>query len=136
MGCGIIFLMVLVGSQFMWTNARQDYSIRAQASEGITLSYSVRRTLEDYFKDRGDFPANNEEAGLPPANELSGNYVSQISVRDGDIVVIFGNNEHENIAGKKPTLVPDVSKSPKVSWVCSNLDIPDKWLTSGYRTTR
>ena len=135
-GCGVIVLAVFIGSPFMWSKIKQDYSIRAGVSQGFNLTYSVRSAIEEHFKDHGELPANNEEAGLPPPHEISDNYVSQVGVAEGEIVVVYGNKAHEKIAGKKLTLVPDESRSPELSWTCSSLEIPDKWLTASCRTTR
>ena len=68
--------------------------------------------------------------------EITDDYVSQIAVEDGEVIVVYGNKAREQIAGKTLTLVPDASNSPEVSWTCNSLDIPDKWLTSMCRTRR
>ena len=135
-GCGVIVLIVLIGSSLMWTTSRRDYSIRAEVSQGMALGFRVRSAVAEYLRDHGELPANNEEAGLPSPNEVSGDNVSQVGVEDGKVVVVYGNDAHENIAGKKLTLVPDASKSPELSWTCKSLDIPDKWLSSTCRTPR
>jgi len=135
-GCGVLVLGLIAGSQFMWTKGRQDYTIRAQVSEGVNLSYSVRSAIEEYFNNQSELPANNDEADLPMPGKINGNYVSQVSVKDGEIVVVYGNNAHENVAGKTLLFVPDASKGPEFSWTCSSLEIPDKWLSSRCRTTQ
>ncbi len=135
-GCGIVLLILIVfiGSPFWWNTAKRNYTIRAQVSQGMTEAFRVRSAVEEYLKSHGELPANNEEAGLPPPYEISGKYVSQIAVEDGELVVVYGNNADEKIAGKKLMLVPDTSKSPEISWTCTGVDIPDKWLTSMCQT--
>ena len=135
-GCGVVVLIVLIGSQFIWSTARRDYSIRAEVSQGMNLAFRVRSAVEEYLGDHGELPANNEEAGLPPPNEISDNYVSQVGVEDGEIVVVYGNKAHEKIAGKKLMLVPDTSNALEFSWTCNSYDIQDKWLSSTCRTPR
>ena len=133
-GCGVIVLIWLIGSSFWWTTSKRNYSIRAQVSVGMALAFGVRSAVEEYVKDHGEFPANNEQAGLPPPNEITGDYVSQVAIEDGMLVVVYGNKAREQIAGKRLMLVPDTSKNPELTWTCNSLDIPDKWLTSMCRT--
>lgn len=135
-GCGVIVLVMFVGSPFMWSKIKLDYSIRAEVFQGFSLTYSVRSAIEEHFKDHGELPANNEEAGLPLPQEINDNYVSQVGVAEGEVVVVYGNKAHEKIAGKKLTLVPDASTAPEFSWTCSSLEIPDKWLVASCRATR
>jgi hypothetical protein len=75
-GCGVIVLILLIGSSFWWTTSKRNYSIRAQVSVGMALAFGVRSAVEEYVKDHGELPANNEQAGLPPPNEITGDYVS------------------------------------------------------------
>ena len=133
-GCGVIVLIWLFGSSLWWTTSKRNYSIRAQVSAGMTVAFRVKSAVEEYIKSHGELPANNEEAGLPPPNEIIDDYVSQVTVKDGELVIVYGNKAREQIVGKKLMLVPDTSKSPKVSWTCNSLDIPDKWLTPMCRT--
>jgi len=135
-GCGVIVLMVLIGSQFIWSTARRDYSIRAEVTQGMLMAFRVRSAVEEYLRDHGELPANNEEAGLPPPNEISDNYVSQVGIEDGEIVVVYGNTAHEKITGKKLMLVPDTSNGLELSWTCNGYELQDKWLSPTCRTPR
>lgn len=135
-GCGIVLLILIlfIGSPFWWSTVKRNYTIRAQVSQGMTEAFRVRAAVEEYQKSHGELPANNEEAGLPPPNEISGKYVSQIAVEGGELVVVYGNKADEKIAGKTLLLVPDTSNSAEFSWTCTSVDIPDKWLTSMCQT--
>ncbi len=44
--------------------AYQDYTIRAQISEGLTLSAGAKAAVSEYFMDRGAWPADNTTASL------------------------------------------------------------------------
>ena len=87
-GCGVVLLILIVfiGSPFWWSTAKRNYTIRAQVSQGMTEAFRVRSAVEEYLKSHGELPANNEEAGLPPPYEISGKYVSQIVVEDGELL--------------------------------------------------
>ena len=44
--------------------AYQDYTIRAQVSEGLSLVSAAKVAATEYWQDKGAFPATNVEAGL------------------------------------------------------------------------
>ncbi len=127
-GCGLLIIILIGGLAFFYDLAKRNYTIRAQVSAGLAMSYSARTLVEQYLADHGELPASNEDVGLPPAGENSGNYVSQLGIEDGKIVIIYGNKAKEKIQGMHLLFVPDVSNPAEVSWQCSSPDIPDIWL--------
>ncbi len=135
-GRGLLVIVFIAGAWFFADEAKRDYIIRAQVSAGMVMSYSVRTLVEQYLADNGELPASNEDVGLPPASESSGDYVSQLGIEDGKIVIIYGNKAKEKIHGKHLLFVPDVSNPAEVSWQCSSPDIPDKWLVERCRGSR
>ena len=46
--------------------AYQDYTIRAQVSEGLTLSTGAKTAVWDFVADKGRMPPSNTSAGLAP----------------------------------------------------------------------
>jgi Tfp pilus assembly major pilin PilA len=65
--------------------AYQDYTIRAQVSEGISLSGGARAAVEEYVLDQKAYPQDNEAAGLMGAEAINGKYVSAVFVTNGNI---------------------------------------------------
>ena len=61
--------------------AYQDYTIRAQVAEGIVLSAGARVALVDYFIHNGDWPNNNNKAGIANQNDIEGTYVKSVRVQ-------------------------------------------------------
>ncbi len=130
-GCGFVVIVIfLVGSGVGWSILKRNHTIKAEVTEGVALAYRVRNAAEAYVEVHGELPLSNEDAGLPPASEISGNYVSQIGIEGGEIVVVYGKKADTRIVGKTVVFVPDVSNHPDVSWTCSSPGIPDKYLTS------
>lgn len=79
-------------------------------------------------------PRDNAAAGLPPADRIVGNYVAGVTVRDGAIVMTFGNRSNRNISGKKLSLRPALVEgypSVPLSWVCGVAAAPDKMRVLG-----
>ena len=132
-GCGLVVVIFLVGAVMWSTRAKRDFIIGTEVTEGVALAYRVRAAVEAYVEVHGELPLSNEDVGLPPASEISGENVSQIGIEDGEIVVVYGKKADTRIVGKTVVFVPDVSNHPDVSWTCSSLGIPDKYLTSTCR---
>ena len=133
-GCGLVVVIFLVGAVMWSTRAKRDFIIGAEVTEGVALAYHVSTAVEAYVEVHGELPLSNEDAGLPPASEISGEYVSQIGIEDGEIVVVYGKKADTRIVGKTIVLVPDVSNYADVSWTCGSPGIRDKWLTSSCRS--
>ena len=113
--------------------AYQDYTIRAQVSEGLNLSASAKAAVAEYFHETGELPANNEIAGLYPANSLAGNYVSSVAVNGGTVVITYGNQAHVVINGKTLLMKPESESDTMVRWSCSSPSIKPQHLPAACR---
>ena len=60
--------------------AYQNYTIRAQVSEGMSLADGAKTAMAEYFTNHGTFPANNAAAGLASPQSITGNYVSSVNI--------------------------------------------------------
>lgn len=103
--------------------AYQDYTIRSQVSEGLTLAAAAKAAVSEAYSQTGAAPANRQAAGMTNnATDTNGNYVSQLEVTNGVITVTYSNanNKRANrlINGNTLTLVPYVSADGSVSWKC------------------
>ena len=59
--------------------AYQDYTIRAQVSEGLNLSAAAKAAVAETFLNRGTAPANRTVAGMSAnATDTNGKYVTQV----------------------------------------------------------
>lgn len=108
--------------------AYQDYTIRAQVVEGFSLATQIKSSIQEFHSSRGRFPASNAEAGVPEPRYLIGNYVSGMTVQDGALHIVFGNNANHSIEGKRLTLQPLVvtgSPASPISWRCGLRHVPD-----------
>ncbi len=98
--------------------AYQDYTIRAQVSEGLNLSGGAKVSVTEFFQDRGTFPTNNTSAGLATATEISGKYVSGVNVANGVITVTYGLAANQAINGQTLLLTPNTNGG-SVDWDCA-----------------
>lgn len=113
--------------------AYQDYVIRAQVAEGLSLADGAKGAVWDYVSNVGNWPTNNDSAGLPTNTSISGNYVTQVDVTDGPIIVTFGGTKvNKAIVGATLTLSP-TTKQNSIPWRCSSSTIPNKYLPTNCR---
>lgn len=112
--------------------AYQNYSIRVQVSEGISLSNAAKATVSEYYADTGLFPADNAEAGLADAGEIVGRYVTSVEVSGAAITVTYGNEAHAAINADAVTLIA-TDHLGSLGWACAGLGIADRHLPSACR---
>ncbi len=118
--------------------AYQDYTIRAQVSEGLNLAGGAKAAVSEYTMDRGSFPANNTQAGITnPGTDINGKYTSSVIVQGtGEINVQYGGTDaHRDLVGLTLTLSP-FTNAGSVEWDCrSNTTntIADKHLPAACR---
>jgi type IV pilus assembly protein PilA len=118
--------------------AYQDYTIRAQVSEGLQLSGGAKVAVTEYYQDRGVVPTSNTEAGIAASNTIIGNYVSDVDVTGGQITVTYSSTgnfkANSKIDGATLLLTPTTTNPGSVAWVCSSATIQNKWLPAACRT--
>ena len=122
---GGFFLAIAIDSQYV-------YTVRAQVSEGLNLAGGAKAAVTEYYQDRKQLPSDNAAAGLSPATDIHGKYVSSVRTEAGEIVVTFGNDADSDISGHILVMRPEVSDQG-VTFVCSSLDIADKHLPAACR---
>jgi len=102
----------------------QNYVARAQVSEALVLASGAKTGVAEYAMVTGDFPANNELAGLEDKGTIKGKYVASVEVKtDGVINVTFAADAHEKIKSKILTLTPGNLTGGSITWACAGPDI-------------
>lgn len=107
--------------------AYQDYTIRAQVSEGLTLASDIKAGIAEFSAQTGAWPQDLIEAGLgsaAAAANKSGRYVSGIDVVDGTITITYGRDANDRIDTLTLAMQPVVNDNGDVVWVCGNSDDP------------
>lgn len=93
----------------------QSYSVRAKVSEGLNASAPVKVAVVSYYTSNGEYPANNEDAGLAESTSLAGSYTRSVAVNNGELVITF---EGDDIGGETLILSP-VDQGGAVTWACT-----------------
>ena len=105
--------------------AYQDYMIRAQVSEGITLAAAARTAVAESFANDGAPPATRAIAGMTAnATDTSGNYVVSVDVANGTITITYGNDANQLIGAETLSLTPYESADLSVVWRCGWAPVP------------
>ena len=111
----------------------QDYTIRAQISEGLALSAGAKLALAEHYMMSGDWPNNNVKAGLANQNDITGKYVKSVRVKDNVIIIMYGNDANKVISNKKLNLTA-IFDLGIVRWSCASAGvIEDRHLPSACR---
>ncbi|MCB1582675.1 MAG: pilin [Xanthomonadales bacterium] len=117
--------------------AYRDYTVRAKAGEALMLSAPLKRYISEVWVNTG--VVNNLNSGIdgvPAANDMTGEYVSQISVASGIITASYQNDA--SLIGNTLTLTPYIpgqggNNGTSLLWVCSST-LENKFLPVDCRT--
>lgn len=114
--------------------AYQDYTIRAQVTEGLNLASSAKTAVAEYWTDAGTFPASNAQAGLD--DTITGKYTTGVVVTstatNGIITVTYGNDANTELASDTLTLTA-TGNNGGVTWDCAAGTILPKHLPASCR---
>ncbi len=113
--------------------AYQDYTIRAQISDGLALASGAKTAVSEVFQNTGAFPADNTAAGLAVAADISGKYTTSVSAVNGVITATYGNSANTKISGKTVVLSA-ITHAGSIEWKCKGGTITEaKYLPSSCR---
>ena len=113
--------------------AYQDYTIRAQVSEGINLASGAKAAIAEYFMDTGVFPSSNADAGLETSANILGNYVTRVQVSAGGRVTVTYGDQANNAILADTLLLTPLANAGSVEWTCSAGDLLPKHVPSACR---
>jgi len=115
--------------------AYQDYTIRAQVSEGLNLTGACKAAVTEFYQDTGGFPGDNSEAGLAQPTQIQGKYTVSVTVEAGGLCVAeYGDEANTNILGAELTMTP-VDNTGSVGWDCTgDAQLVNKWLPAACRS--
>jgi type IV pilus assembly protein PilA len=98
--------------------AYQDYTIRAQVTEGLNLASAAKSGVAETFANTGAWPVDLTAAGMTNATPPSGKYVTGVTIGTGTITIAYGGQANSVINGLTVSLQPKISTNNDVIWVC------------------
>ncbi len=99
--------------------AYQDYTIRAQISEGLSLASAAKAAVVEYYMENGAWPSKNDDAGLADKHDIMGKYTEHISVKDNVIEIKYEYDANAAITNEKIELTA-TNNDGSISWTCAS----------------
>jgi len=99
--------------------AYQNYLIRAQVAEGMTLAADLKVAVGEYQWATGTPPTSNSQVGVTAP--MSGRFVSSVSVGAGGAITVAygGPDANAEIKVQELQWVPDWSVPGSTRWTCN-----------------
>ncbi|HGG9629280.1 TPA: pilin [Neisseria meningitidis] len=98
--------------------AYQDYTARAQVSEAILLAEGQKSAVTEYYLNHGEWPGDNNSAGVASASDIKGKYVEKVEVAKGVVTAeMKSTGVNKEIKGKKLSLWAK-RQDGSVKWFC------------------
>jgi type IV pilus assembly protein PilA len=102
--------------------AYQNYTIRAQVTEGLTLAGGWKAAIAEYYANTGNWPTT---ATLTGTVASTGKYVSSVNViTGGAIQITYGLQANQVINGKVLEIGAYTNTNNDVVWVCGSAAVP------------
>ena len=111
--------------------AYQDYTARAQVSEGFSLADGLKVSVADYWSNYGNWAnASNGSNGFPTnAASVKGKYVLQVGVTAGAITVTMkGTGSVAGAVGGTTFTITPTTINGSLNWSCAHGTMPLKYL--------
>ncbi|EMR8475048.1 pilin [Neisseria gonorrhoeae] len=91
---------------------------RAQVSEAILLAEGQKSAVTEYYLNNGEWPKDNDEAGVASSGEIKGKYVESVTVTNGVVTAeMKSDGVNKEIKGKKLSLWGR-RENGSVKWFC------------------
>jgi len=123
--------------------AYQDYLVRSQVSEALSLAGGPETSITEYYQNHGNVTGvDNTKVGVAIPASIGGNYVASVTVGTtgtitakmgtGDGGTEFGAKANTKVANATLVLSPTFSTG-STSWTCKSGTIAAKYLPSSCR---
>ncbi|EMS5245760.1 pilin [Neisseria gonorrhoeae] len=91
---------------------------RAQVSEAILLAEGQKSAVTEYYLNNGEWPEDNDKAGVASPTDIKGKYVESVTVEKGVVTAkMKPSGVNKEIQGKKLSLWGR-RENGSVKWFC------------------
>ncbi|HFA6093190.1 TPA: pilin, partial [Neisseria gonorrhoeae] len=91
---------------------------RAQVSEAILLAEGQKSAVTEYYLNNGEWPEDNDKAGVASPADIKGKYVQKVEVAKGVVTAqMKSDGVNKEIKGKKLSLWGR-RENGSVKWFC------------------
>lgn len=107
--------------------AYQDYTIRTQVSEGLTIAADYKDAVQDALEATGRWP--QDLTALDSRFDLlkrvnTSRFVRAIEVSNGTVTITYGRGANPRIQDYLLSLRPFAANAGDVAWQCGNAEVP------------
>jgi len=128
----MIVVMIIGMLSALAVPAYQNYSIRAQVSEGLSLADGWKPAIAEYYANSGSWPSQTD---LTDSSPSAGKYVSNVTVTSGVIQITYGGpSANQSINGGVLTLIPYTTPNDDILWQCGLAAAPGGTIATGAAT--
>ncbi|ENZ7820486.1 pilin, partial [Neisseria gonorrhoeae] len=86
--------------------------------EAILLAEGQKSAVTEYYLNHGEWPKNNDEAGVASSGEIKGKYVESVTVTNGVVTAEMNpSGVNKEIKGKRLSLWAK-RQAGSVKWFC------------------
>jgi type IV pilus assembly protein PilA len=112
--------------------AYQNYTIRAQVTEGLSLADGWKTSIAEFYAQQGSFPTSCSATGdastgvMVCAGVTTGKYVSGVAIgaAAGVIEITYGLQANTKINTLTLDISPGLSANNDIIWVCGKAGAP------------
>jgi type IV pilus assembly protein PilA len=114
--------------------AYQNYVIRGQVTEGLSLASGWKTAISEYYAQNGAFPTCSSVTGgagcVAATAAGSGKYVSSVTVgpNPGQIVIVYAGSQANAKLAVAATntldISPGLSANNDIVWICGKAGVP------------
>jgi type IV pilus assembly protein PilA len=111
--------------------AYQNYTIRAQVTEGLSLADTMKTAVGEFYSEHGVLPTGSSAAGTATTVALpvvqTGKYVGSIAVGAGGQVQVSFTGPQANAKLSAAPLLdisPGVTTAGDLVWICGKAAVP------------
>ncbi|ENW3074345.1 hypothetical protein HA932_001561, partial [Neisseria gonorrhoeae] len=91
---------------------------RAQVSEAILLAEGQKSAVTEYYLNNGEWPEDNDKAGVASSSSIKGKYVKEVEVKNGVVTATMASsNVNKEIKDKRLSLWAK-RQDGSVKWFC------------------
>ncbi|ENS7414333.1 hypothetical protein F8105_001419, partial [Neisseria gonorrhoeae] len=91
---------------------------RAQVSEAILLAEGQKSAVTEYYLNHGEWPKDNDSAGVASSDKIKGKYVKSVTVTNGVVTAqMASSNVNKEIKDKRLSLWAK-REDGSVKWFC------------------
>jgi type IV pilus assembly protein PilA len=101
--------------------AYQNYTIRAQITEGLNLADGWKTAIAEYYANYGVWP---NVSNLTGTSNSQSKYVSTVTVAGGTIQITYGAQVNSKVNGSTLAIAPWTNTNNDIIWICGSATAP------------